>query len=617
MPHTTAQRLWGWTGTAILAGAGLALPIRAQDSDDERRGVGRISIVQGEVSIDRGDSGDWVAAAVNAPVMTGERIATNANSRAEIQFDNATFLRLAGNAEIFITDLEYARTQLGLARGSITFRVLRSSNSDLEVDTPSISVRPSKIGSYRITVTDAGETEVTARGGEVEVFSPGGSQWVRSGETLRARGSASDPEFQIVRAGSSDEWDRWNEARDQALVRTSSAQYVGPGIYGIEDLDPYGAWVYAPSYGHVWRPVVAAGWAPYQQGRWVWADWYGWTWVSDEPWGWAPYHYGRWFYEPAYGWCWYPGAVRVRHYWSPALVAFFGFGGGGVAVGFGNVGWVPLAPYEVFHPWWGRGYYGGPAYINRSINITNVSITNIYQNSRVANGVTAVRKGDFGAGRFHNFVRVSGDDLRSAAVARGPIPIAPDRPHLQVSDRQAGFVPRGGGNTRFFTREQPNPAPRVSFAEQRRAFDQPGRTPDPGGVNRVQRPNAGPVPPTRGWTRFGEPSPPPAGPARGSLTFSGGASTRYQPENRTRSERQSDPNATNRPAQPPARTQQAPAPRGTRFGQPGRSEEPRFSPPVMRERPSGARGESGSSNTGLGGRGGRGGNSPRGGSRPR
>src|SRR5207248_2698328 len=88
-------------------------------------------------------------------------------------------------------------------------------------------------------------------------------------------------------------------------------------------------------------------------------DFYGWTWVSYDPWGWAPYHYGRWFHS-GFGWAWYPGPIYGRHYWSPALVAFFGFGhGGGFGFGFGNVGWVPLAPFEPFHAWWGRGYGRG------------------------------------------------------------------------------------------------------------------------------------------------------------------------------------------------------------------------------------------------------------------
>jgi len=484
----------------ILAGYICVAPVFAQDADDQKRGVARLSFVQGDVSVQRGDSGDWVAAAVNAPVLTNDRIATGPNARAEVQFNAAAIVRLNGSAEITMTQLEDSRSQMGVSRGTVTFRVLRASNADMEVDTPSVSVRPSKIGAYRISVTDAGETHVSARSGEVEVFSPTGSQWVRSGQKLLARGPAADPEFQIVRAAPDDEWDRWSDSRDQPLSRSKSAQYVGPGVYGAEDLDPYGNWVDVPGYGYSWHPVAADGWAPYRQGRWVWVDWYGWTWVSYEPWGWAPYHYGRWFYEPAFGWCWYPGLIGVRHYWAPGLVAFFGFGGGAsVGFGFGNVGWVPLAPYEVLHPWWGRGYYGGAAYINRSVNITNINVTNVYRNARVTNGVTAVSEGDFRAGRFNSFVRPSSEQIRQAGVVRGPMPIAPDRAHLQFSERQAAFIPRSSGNTRFFTREQPSPAARVSFAEQRRALDSGARL----GAESQSLRGQSTAP---GWQRFGNTS---------------------------------------------------------------------------------------------------------------
>ena len=518
MRRTPNSRLWRWMGAMFLA-ARLVAPARAQDPDDSKRGVARLSLADGEVSVERGDSGDWVAASVNAPVVTNDRISTGPNSRTEVQFDASNVLRIGSDAEVSLTQLDYSRYQMALARGTATFRVLRSSNLDIEVDTPNISVRPSKQGAYRIAVTDAGSTEVTVRSGEVEVFTPRGSEWVRSGQTLVARGSASDPEYQIVSASRQDEWDRWNDSRDQAMRRSASYPYVGPGVYGVEDLDPYGTWVDVPGYGYVWRPLVVAGWAPYRQGRWVWEDWYGWTWVSYEPWGWAPYHYGRWFYEPAFGWCWYPGLVGVRHYWSPALVAFFGFGGGvGVSFGVGNVGWVPLAPYEVLHPWWGRGFYGGRDSL-RSINITNVNITNVYRNARVTNGVTAVSGGDFRGGRFTNFVHASPDQLQQAGVVRGAMPIAPDRSNLRFTDRQNAFVPRPSGNNRFFTRQQPNPAPRVSFAEQQRALEgtNRGRFGDPAAAGAWQRSEGGrgnqptgqPAPATpsnnRGWNRFGEP----------------------------------------------------------------------------------------------------------------
>ena len=163
------------------------------------------------------------------------------------------------------------------------------------------------------------------------------------------RGDASDPEFQQAYAAPRDQFDDWSASRDAEMRLPRSAQYVEFGdVYGAEDLDRYGNWV--PSqYGQVWAPQGrAADWSPYSNGQWTYADYYGWTWIGYEPWGWAPYHYGRWFWNTGVGWCWWPGVrLGFGFRWSPALVSFFGFGGG--------LGWVSLAPYEVFHPWWGHG----------------------------------------------------------------------------------------------------------------------------------------------------------------------------------------------------------------------------------------------------------------------
>src|SRR5271165_5319319 len=182
MERTARSRFLVLAGALLLA-VGAAIPARAQDSDDLKRGVARISLMDGEVSVRRGDSGEWVAGVINAPLMTDDRIATGQNSRAEVQFDAANILRIGGNAEIHLAMLENANFRMEIARGTITFRVLRASNAAVDLNTPSVSVRPARIGTYRVSVTESGESEITARAGDVEVFTPKGTQWVYAGQT--------------------------------------------------------------------------------------------------------------------------------------------------------------------------------------------------------------------------------------------------------------------------------------------------------------------------------------------------------------------------------------------------------------------------------------------------
>jgi hypothetical protein len=626
MRHIRNFRFLAWTG-AVLTLAGSFTPARAQDPDDLKRGVARISVINGDVSVRLGDSGDWVAAVVNAPLLTDDRVATGPNSRAEVQFDASNLLRLGANGELRLTQLEYGRSQMELARGIMTYRMLRTSDGNIEIDTPSLSVRPSRQGSFRISVNETGETEVTARDGDVEVFTPRGSQWVRGGQTLLARGANTDAEFQVVPAGGMDEWDRWSDSRDHTITQSVSPRYVGPGVYGAEDLDANGSWTNVPEYGNVWRPTVGADWAPYQSGRWVWEDWYGWTWVSYDPWGWAPYHYGRWFHDRV-GWGWYPGMMTSRHYWSPALVGFFGFGNGGFGAGFGfgNVGWVPLAPFEVFHPWWGRGYYGNRGF-NRSMNITNLNISNVYRNANYRNGISAVAANDFQGGRFNNVMRTSGAQVGSAGVIRGQMPFTAGSQNMRFSDRQAGVVPRSSQNARFFTHQQPNPVQRGQFnqsASPAQGVPAAGRQAGQQGMpqkNRGQNsPQNGNGNDAGGWRRFGSPAVQPAGgqgnqPAvdRNGSGGTGQAQRNGRPSPSPQVSQPSAPRNDSRggwqrfgapgggnnapsqgqsPAAPrqdfrssPSPSNQAPRSNAPAAGS-GRQEALRIAPPVVRERPS-------------------------------
>src|SRR5450432_981880 len=478
MGPTPKFRFLALTGAVLLA-AGVFTPARAQDPDDLKRGVARISLMNGDVSVRRGDSGDWVAGVINAPLMTDDHVASAASSRGEVQFDAANMLRFGSNTELRLTQLESGRAQMELAHGIITYRILRPSDSNVEIDTPNVSVRPAKQGSYRISVNEAGETEVTARSGDVEIFTPTGSQWVRAGQTLMARGSASDPEFQVVTANPPDEWDRWSDGRDRTLLQSNSPRYVGPGITGSEDLDTYGNWTNVPEYGNVWQPAVANDWAPYQSGRWVWEDWYGWTWVSYDPWGWAPYHYGRWFVGAGGGWCWYPGTPFGRYNWSPAFVGFFGFGGHvGFGFGFGGLGWVPLAPFERFHPWWGRGFYGGfrnGGFARNTTIVNNANISNMYRNARVNGGVTGVNANQFGRGGAQHQT-LSHAQIQQAGLVRGAVPVAPGRSSLQMSNRAAtGNFPQSRAQN-FASHTQAPQVNRVPFAQQQRGMQQLSRS---------------------------------------------------------------------------------------------------------------------------------------------
>ena len=481
--------------------------------EEPTTGVARVSLVHGDVTSMRGDSGDWVAATVNAPLVRGDKITTGDSSQVEIQLDYANVLRLAPRTEATIADLTRSRIQIQVAQGVANFSVLKGSEAEAEIDTPNMAVRPLAEGAYRIVVNSPTETQLIVRQGQAEVSTPDGTTRVESGRMIRVQGS-DHPEYQIVSAPGIDEWDKWNKERDNQINNAQSYQHANRYYTGAQDLDRNGRWIDTPDYGSVWTPYESAGWAPYRDGSWAWEPYWGWTWVSYEPWGWAPYHYGRWFY---YGnsWCWWPGyrGYGYRPMWGPAYVSFLGFGFGGRNWGFGfgygynSIGWCPLGPYDSYSPWWGRHN------TYRAVNITNITNINNYNsgsrrplgprgytsnlqaalsNDRIRGGITQASTEDFARGRVpRQQPRLDANALRQGQLVQGTVPAVPTRDTLRPVSRPAGaaaFSGRSGGAQTFFSRQQP-PTTTRSFAQQSAAIQQMvQRNPSFQGGGQVARP---------------------------------------------------------------------------------------------------------------------------------
>jgi len=440
-------------------------------------GVGRVSLINGDVTMQRGDSGDWVNARLNTPLVPGDKVATGHDSRAEIQLDYADVLRLGENANASIADLTRNRMQVQVGLGLADFSQLRDSDANIEIDTPNVAIRPLRSGVYRIQVNSSTETQVIVRQGEAEVTTPQGSTRVQSGQLITVEGTT-NPEYQTVSAPDRDDWDRWNSERDSLISRAESWRYTNRYYTGSQDLDDYGRWVNVPDYGQVWSPAVGPGWAPYSSGQWVWEPYYGWTWVSYEPWGWAPYHYGRWFLYSG-SWCWWPGPVYASYYpvWAPAYVSFFGFGfrSGGFALGFGfgNIGWLPIGPGDYFHPWYGRGR--NVVNVTNITNITNINnyrggvgplyrgrnaYSNLYRagnNPRLLHAVSTMPARDFGRMPVRGAAGVDAATFRQAGLMTGRVPVVPGRDSLGTPARPANN--RAAANQRFFSKGRPAASP--------------------------------------------------------------------------------------------------------------------------------------------------------------
>jgi hypothetical protein len=357
----------------LLAALGPVSALAAQDGGgDPPSRVGRLAAITGTVSFHTSDESQWEAATLNYPITSGNSLWTEPQSHAAVDIGSSR-IYLDGSTEFDIGTLNDQGFLASLPQGAVFLRV--GNDGGFEIDTPRGAVTITQPGHYEIIAGDADHpTTVSALDGAAQIAGPGLNTSIAAGQSAFLTGQ--NPVQASTGPLQQDSFVQYVSAAEQPYAQPGPAQqYVSPGTTGYQDLNQYGQWQQTPSYGAVWVPQVAAGWAPYRYGHWAFIAPWGWTWIDDAPWGFAPFHYGRWV-DIGGGWGWAPGIIIAQPVYAPALVSFFGdFGGVGIGVSFGfgpAVGWVPLGWNEVWIP----PYHCGQSYF-RNVNITNVNVTKI------------------------------------------------------------------------------------------------------------------------------------------------------------------------------------------------------------------------------------------------
>jgi len=441
-----------------LASSALAL---ADSFYDPPGRVARVSDSRGDISYSPAGEGEWYEVHRNRPLVRGDMLWSDRNSRAEVQVGN-TVVRLNSETSLEFLELSDRLLQVQVSEGSINVRARRlNPGQRIEVATPNIAFVIDRPGRYRIDVDPSGEaTTIEAPQGGGIAYGAGGRFSVRAGDVVRFYGEDVN-DYEMYAMPMPDGFDRYCRSRDHRLDTSVSLRYLSDEVIGYSDLDNYGRWGRNPRYGNVWYPGnVSADWSPYSDGEWIWQDPWGWTWVDDEPWGFAPSHYGRWAWMEG-RWGWVPGPRNYRPVYAPALVVFFGGGNNS------SIGWFPLGPSEVYMPSYpvSQNYFNQ---INISSTVVNrTSINNVYNsyargdnarpqkggnyvNRRIPNSVTVVPPSAFVNSRPVKAAEVSatpdaltgGDTIRVAPVRpgaasfRGTARAARVRPPRESFDRQ-------------------------------------------------------------------------------------------------------------------------------------------------------------------------------------
>ena len=135
----------------------------AQQPDPPGR-VARVQYMSGQVSMQPGGVNDWVAAGLNRPLTTADRVWTDKDSRAELNVGDG-FLRMNSETSVTLTNVSDSTVQIELDQGTLALTVRHLESGEVyEVDTPNFAFTVMKTGVYRFDVVPSqDESWVTVR----------------------------------------------------------------------------------------------------------------------------------------------------------------------------------------------------------------------------------------------------------------------------------------------------------------------------------------------------------------------------------------------------------------------------------------------------------------------
>src|SRR5271166_5259203 len=254
----THRQWWSWA--VVVAGLAFMLqaPVRVmaqdaqvtpdsqaalgpQDSQDATQDppgrVARLNYMEGSVSFQPGGENDWVTAVLNRPLVTGDNLWADEESRAELHIGSAA-LRLGPKTGISLLEVSDRVAQIRLAQGSLMVKVRHVDDEDsYEIDTPNVAFVVMQPGDYRIDVDpDGNHTEVTVWHGRCEVTGGGSSYTVVARQHATFTGT-DQLNYDLGQIPEQDGFDTWAFQRDQTEERSDSANYVSREVTGYEDLD--------------------------------------------------------------------------------------------------------------------------------------------------------------------------------------------------------------------------------------------------------------------------------------------------------------------------------------------------------------------------------------------
>src|SRR6185312_1084120 len=190
----------------------LALFITVPLFADSHVRIVRLSYLDGDVEIDKGDGRGFNTAYLNMPVVHQSKVWAR-DGQTEVELEDGSSIRLTPDTIVAFNDLSLdnnggRNTSVELQQGTAYFDIRYHDSDHFQLDFGRNRVSLDKSARFRVNV-DKHDFEVAVLGGEIEVENASNAEVaVKKGETIRLDGD--DPDrYYLAKGVDAENYDQW------------------------------------------------------------------------------------------------------------------------------------------------------------------------------------------------------------------------------------------------------------------------------------------------------------------------------------------------------------------------------------------------------------------------
>lgn len=240
--------------------------------------AGTLNLAEDGTEVRREEDSEWEDITAPQRLRGGDSLRTQGYARAEMLLNPGSYLRLANEAEIELTDASLDRLHVTVRQGVVIFEVTGTDGTEIviRVTTPDGAFYILKPGIYRVQVSGNGVTEVRIRKGLIELGDAKGTRV--KGRKRVYLDEHNGTGYGDLAKNDFDAFDLWSEERSQRLADANArlsdddtrqliSGYRTSGANGFGYAPNFGLWIYNGWLGsYTFYPFFDDWFSPYGRG---------------------------------------------------------------------------------------------------------------------------------------------------------------------------------------------------------------------------------------------------------------------------------------------------------------------------------------------------------------